>query len=177
MSGTVERLYGRMMSIVGIARLTASQAMGGKGVRRYQARFDGDEIRDGTPALQQYGVASRAKVGADALVVFLGGNRSSGIIIAVNDRRFQLELEEGEVALHDDTGQKVHLTRAGLVLDGGGKPVTIQNAPKVTADTPELHCTGRITADGDVTAGTVSLQQHQHRGVQSGGGQSGPPVT
>jgi phage baseplate assembly protein gpV len=35
---------------------------------------------------------------------------------------------------------------------------------------------GNITTTGDVTAGTISLKTHQHSGVATGGGVSGPPV-
>ncbi len=35
---------------------------------------------------------------------------------------------------------------------------------------------GDIEATGDVKAGTVSLLDHVHSGVQTGGGESGPPV-
>jgi hypothetical protein len=36
-------------------------------------------------------------------------------------------LKEGEVALYDDQGQKVHITRDGMMVDGGKskKPVTV----------------------------------------------------
>jgi hypothetical protein len=40
-----------------------------------------------------------------------------------------------------------------------------------------LAVTGSISATGDVSGpGQVSLQNHLHSGVQTGGGQSGPPV-
>jgi hypothetical protein len=41
----------------------------------------------------------------------------------------------------------------------------------------DLEVTGDIsTEDGDVIAGTVSLSDHVHSGVTTGGGDSGPPV-
>lgn len=52
---------------------------------------------------------------AEAFMSFLGGNRSHGIAVVVGDRRYRLyKLEEGEVALHDDQGQQVHLKRDGV---------------------------------------------------------------
>ena len=169
MSGGLERLYGRLMSVAGVARISATKVLGAAGVRRYQCRFDEAEIRDGTPSVQQYGLASRAKVGADAVLIFLGGNRASGIIIATNDRRYQLELEEGEVALHDDLGHKVHLSRTGIRIDGGGHNLVVTNAPKLLQN-------GDIEATGDVKAGGISLRAHQHTNVMPGGSQSGPPA-
>lgn len=62
---------------------------------------------------------------------------------------------------------------ATLVEVVAGK-VTVK-AASVVLDTPEVHCTGRLTAVGDIVAGTVSLETHVHTGVQTGSGISGPP--
>lgn len=52
---------------------------------------------------------------AEAFLSYLGGNRSHGIALIVGDRRYRLyQLDEGEVALHDDQGQQVHLKRDGI---------------------------------------------------------------
>ncbi len=40
-----------------------------------------------------------------------------------------------------------------------------------------MTVSGTITTPSDVVAGTVSLKLHQHSGVQTGGGVSGPPVS
>ena len=166
MSGALDRAWGRLASAFGFGSITATKALEGKGVRRAQVRFDGSEIRDETPLVGLYGVASRPLEGADAVLVFVAGNRSKGIIIATNDRRYQLELAEGEVALHDDQGQKVHLTRAGIVIEGAGKPITING---------DVTLNGKLTATGDVKAGDISLQKHPHGGVQTGAGKTGLP--
>jgi phage baseplate assembly protein V len=168
MSTMMEQLGGRLASMLGFARITATKDLGGKGLRSVQVTFDAAESRDGTPVVQQYGFASRPKVGADAVVTFIGGNRSLGIIIATNDRRFQIELAEGEVALHTDEGDKVHLKR--------GRIVSIVAGTQLEIDTPLITTTGRIEATGDIKAGTISLQNHRHGGVQSGGAQTAVPT-
>ena len=38
-----------------------------------------------------------------------------------------------------------------------------------------VQVTGPITASGDITAGSISLQQHTHNGVQPGNGNTGQP--
>jgi phage baseplate assembly protein V len=66
---------------------------------------------------------------AEFVIVFLGGNRSHGVIVAMDDRRHRLRnLKEGESAQYDDQGQKVHVSRDGIIIDGGKKelPVTIK---------------------------------------------------
>lgn len=164
------RLWGRLASLFGFARITATTALEGRGLRRAQLRIDSGEVRDDTPLVGQVGVSSRPLPGADAVLIFLNGDRSRGIVIATNDARWQLELAEGEVALHDDLGHRVHLTRQGIVIDGGGHPVRIQNTPEIAAETALL------TVTGDVVAGGVSLRQHRHGGVQGGNAQTGVPL-
>jgi Pectate lyase superfamily protein/Collagen triple helix repeat (20 copies)/Bacteriophage Mu Gp45 spike protein len=53
---------------------------------------------------------------AEAVVSFLGGNRSHGIVHTIGDRRVRLKgLRDGEVAVYDDLGHQLHLTRDGMV--------------------------------------------------------------
>jgi phage gp45-like len=66
--------------------------------------------------------------GAEAFVSFLNGNRTHGISLVSGDRRFRLfQLQPGEVALHDDQGHQIHLTRNGIAVSApNGKTVTLQ---------------------------------------------------
>lgn len=64
----------------------------------------------------EYGFASAPHAGAEAVVVAVQGKAEDLIIIAVDDRRFRVRLKAGEVALYDDLGQVVHLTREGIVI-------------------------------------------------------------
>jgi phage gp45-like len=66
--------------------------------------------------MQFYGFASRPHANSDHAVIALGNNPSMSISIASNDQRFQVSLVEGEVAIHDDLGQIVHLTRSGITV-------------------------------------------------------------
>lgn len=66
--------------------------------------------------VQHYGFASSPQAGAE-LVILVEGN----VITAIgsDDRRYRLALVNGEVALYDDLGQVVHLTRSGIVIKSG----------------------------------------------------------
>jgi phage baseplate assembly protein V len=89
----------------------------------------GNETTDGVERYQNYGLTSSPKApdangqGPEAIVLAVGGDRSLEVVIVVADRRFRFRggagtgLEEGEVALYDDLGQIVHLTRTGIVVD------------------------------------------------------------
>jgi phage baseplate assembly protein V len=167
MSSAMERMAGRLLSLCGFGRILATTGLGGKALRRAQVRIDDAEIRDETPLLGHYGITSRPLPGAQAVMVFPFGDRSKGLIIATNDARYQIELREGEVAIHTDEGDHVHIKRGGTIA--------IKASTKVEITTPLLTTTGRIEAAGDVLAGTVSLQQHIHGGVESGGGFTAQP--
>lgn len=60
-----------------------------------------------------------------------------------------------------------HMTVLGGMTVSGGGGSTI---------TGDFTLNGAMTATEDITAGTVSLQNHVHSGVQSGGGNTDKPV-
>lgn len=122
-------------------------------MQRLQVTVLSGEVRDQVERFQEYGFTSNPFAGAEGVMVSVGGNHDHGIVIAVDDRRYRLQgLSGGEVALYDDQGQKVHLTREGIVIDGAGKPLMITNTPEVTLDTPVAHLTGSLQVDGAVTS-------------------------
>ncbi|TKV19105.1 baseplate assembly protein, partial [Citrobacter sp. TBCS-14] len=74
----------------------------------------------------------------------------------VSDRRYRMKgLKTGEVAIYDDQGQSVTLTRAGIVVDGGGKVITFKNAPKARFEM-DLDVTGQIKDLCDTSGQTMS---------------------
>lgn len=106
-----------------------------------QLRLLAGERKDGVEHFEPYGFTSSPKPGAEHVTVFLDGDRSHGITIVVADRRYRLQgLEAGEVALHDDQGQKVHLTRNGIEI------VTAKDL-RVVAKNIKLHATESYSWD------------------------------
>lgn len=81
-----------------------------------QATFLVGETRDGMERPQDYGFTSHPLPGMQPFAGFFGGDRSNGFVIAMCDRQFRIKLERGEVAIYDDLGQKVHLTRTGVMV-------------------------------------------------------------
>ena len=140
------------------------------------------EIKGNIEHMEPYGFTSHPNPGAEAIALFIGGDRSNGVVIVAADKRYRLlNLQQGEVAIYDDQGQKVVLTRAGIVVNTPktltaicGGDVTIK-APKITLDAPDIYATGNIHASGDVKAGNISLNSHTHSGVESGGSSTGGP--
>lgn len=72
---------------------------------------------------------------AEAIVVYLDGDMSHPVVLAIGDRRYRLKgLKDGEAAIYDDLGQKVHITRDGIRVDAG----TAQKVIKVTCGQSEM---------------------------------------
>jgi phage gp45-like len=54
---------------------------------------------------------------AESFLFFGNGNRSHGLAIVTGDRRYRLHpLQPGEVALHDDQTQQLHISRKGIYV-------------------------------------------------------------
>jgi hypothetical protein len=74
--------------------------------------------------------------------------------------------------------QYVQFSPAGIKVSSPTAVTVV--APSITLDGP-VHVTGTVTGDssavftGDVTAQGTSLHNHTHSGVQTGGGNTGPP--
>lgn len=118
-----ERLIARLMAPLArsvgnmLARGTLVLANAATKMQSLQVRILDGEAKDAVEHFEPYGYTSRPHPGAEALLQFFGGDRSHGVAFMVADRRYRLTgLEAGEVALHDDLGQKVHLTRDGVVI-------------------------------------------------------------
>jgi phage baseplate assembly protein V len=144
----LRRSIGNMLARGVVSAVSSALKMQG-----LQVKLLAGEVKDGLEHFEPYGYTSHPKAGAEAVTVFMDGDRSHGVVIVVADRRYRLKgLAAGEVALYDDQGQKIHLTRSGIVVDGAGKPITIQNTPSVTMDTPQVSMSGNLSVTGNIVA-------------------------
>ena len=161
-----------------ISRCTVALANAGGKLQSLQIRMLAGEVKDGVEHLEPYGFTSCPHPGAEGVAVFPGGDRSHGVVVVLADRRYRLQgLKTGEMAIHDDQGQSVHLTRDGIVIKGAGKPVTVTDAEKLRVECP-IECTHDITDKVDsggssMAAMRVTYNDHDHPG-DSGGTTSKP---
>lgn len=117
--------------------------------------LSGEKLQD-AEQFQQYGCTSNPPPGSMAIVLPIGGKTAHGIIIATEHGSYRLKsLAPGEVALYDDQGQKIHITRAGIVVDGGGKPITVQNVSVLDVTTTGAV---NVTAGGKATVEAVGIE-------------------
>lgn len=110
----------------------------------------GVELEDGFKAtkvehVHPYGISYHPHAGAEVIAFALGGNRDHLMILPSADRRHRLNnLAPGEMAVHDDQGQKVHFTRGGLVVESA-KGITIKGPLRIEGDITHL---GSMTTTG-----------------------------
>lgn len=101
-----------------------------------------DELRDGVERMQNYGITSHPHPGGDAAVVFLGGNREQGIVLAFENRQYRVVgLQQGEVCLYDDLGNRVSLLR---------EMVKIEAVQHLEASAPTIKLVGAVTIEGSL---------------------------
>lgn len=93
-----------------------------------------DGTQDALERFQEYGLAGNPPAGAEAVRLSVHGSPDHSLVIAVEHRRFRMKgLKSGEVALYDDQGQVVHLTRDGI---------EVKSTKKVTIDSIEINLGG-----------------------------------
>lgn len=176
------RQLGRRVSMMlGIGRITAHNDSDGVQKVQYQTPL---EVRDNTPRMAEFGFSSGLPVGTDVVLAFLGGDRSSAVVVASNNQNYrQSDLNAGETVIYNQWGMFVKLTEAGIVIEAKGKSVDINNASTVTVkatesirlETPNVIVTGDITDHCDENAVTLkqlrdAYNEHTHsiKAVQSG---------
>lgn len=132
-------------------------------VKRFSAAGrDGETIED-RECLQHYGFTSRPLPGAEAIIIREGNHY---LMIASDDRRYRLAVEAGEAALYDDQGQKVHLTRDGIMvssplrIDAQAPEIRAEATERIEASAPEIEATAttRITASAPEIAASASTK-------------------
>ena len=173
MQRTLRPLLQRLQLMIG--RAVVLLVNDGTKLQGLQVSLLADEVRDQVERFQNYGFTSHPLPGAEAVAASVAGNRDHVLVIAVDDRRYRLTaLQQGEVAIYTDEGDKIVLKRGGTI--------EVTASTKVVLDTPLVECTGDVAVAGTVTAGVdvvaagISLVGHVHGGVDTGAGNTGVPV-
>lgn len=157
-------LEGRVRGMV--ARAIVRLVDDARKAQELQLELLAGEGQDAVERFQNYGLTSVPHAGAEALVVFAGGLRSHGVVLAVEDRRYRLTgLEDGEVALFDDLGNVIKLGRDAISITAVAKltveaPVFEVTADRVTIDSANIELGGSGGAavarvDDDVAGGKI----------------------
>lgn len=145
----VRRVWTRVRNMLGLGRVTLVDDSGA--VQRMQGVFSAEEVIDLLQRVAEFGFTSSPPAGSDMLVVFVGGERSKGVVLGTSHPESRpTGLAPGEAMLYSQSGQRVYLSAGGIVIDAAGTSVTVQNATDVT-----------VSASGDVSvtaAGALTLK-------------------
>ena len=137
------------------------------GAQLVQVKVSENWTQDQVPRLAEYGLHSNPPAGADAVLLFLAGNPGDAVVIATGHQQYRLHLQPGEVALSDDQGQVIKLSRTGVEI----------TAPLGVRITGDLSVTGNTSFTGQVRANSKRIDDsHKHSSVQVGTSQSGTVV-
>ena len=112
------------------------------GQDKIQARIFEGETLDNILRPEPYGFSHHPLPGSIAYLVFPAGDRSAGIALIVGDQKYILQLEKGEVAIYDHTGNFVKI--------GTGGVITAKASTKVIADAPLFETTGNAKVAGNL---------------------------
>ncbi len=116
------------------------------------------EVRADAERFQNYGFTSVPKAGAEAVVMFLGGDRSHPVVVAVDDRRYRKRnMQPGEVCIYTDEDDYIHIKRNGNIEIKCTTQVNIK-CPSVNME-GNLNVEGSITCDNNITDDTSSMNQ------------------
>ena len=164
--GAIQSLQRQVLSLIGRAVVKSINAA--SKCQTVDVELLAGQGKAGIEHLEPYGFTSRAKSGAEAVVLFPDGDRSHAVVVSISDRRYRIKgLKTGEVAFYDDQGQTVTLTRNGIVIDGGGKVITFKNASKARFEM-DIESTGQIKDLCDssgltMAAMRVTYNGHKHK--------------
>lgn len=171
MGNPIRDLSSRVMMMFGRGVLRGVNDANGR--QQLQVELLKGELRDGVEHMQNYGFTSHP-TGGDVAAASIGGNREQVIVLVVDDRRYRIPLEAGEVAMYDDLGNKIELLR---------DMVKITAVQHVEVMAPTIKLIGNLEVVGDITTtGTVTNNgknigsTHQHNGVTAGSGNTGAPI-
>lgn len=142
-----------------IARGVVALANAGRKLQALQVRITASEVKDAVEHFEPYGFTSHPLPGAEAVVVFPGGDRSHSIALMVADRRYRLQgLESGEVALFTDEGDSLVFKR-GRIVELTTDTLRINAATKVEFNTPlvealhQMRVVEQLTGNGGAAFG------------------------
>lgn len=179
--GILRQLGRRVAMMIGIGKITGYGDAGGIQKLQYQTPL---EVKGDTPRMAEFGFSSGLPVGTDVVLAYLGGDRSSAVIVASNNQQYRISgLKSGETLIYNQWGVFVKLTENGIEVEAKGKPVTVANATTVTVtatekirlETPRLEVTGDVIDNCDSNGATLKAlrdahNDHDHivKNVQSG---------
>ncbi|MEF1254556.1 phage baseplate assembly protein domain-containing protein [Vibrio sp. M260112] len=142
-----QRLMARIKNLIGTGTVT------GATTGMLQIKTATGRTNDRIKRVHNYGFMSRPLPEAKAYNLFIGGVMARGITVNVEDERYQIDLQPGEVAMLDDKGNLIHQTEQGIKIYAAQGKVEIIAASEVSVTAPEVN----VVADSSTFSGDVDI--------------------
>lgn len=118
--------------------------------------LNGEKLQ-GMEYFQHFGFTSNPPEGTMYVTIPLGGKTVHCIIVGTEHADHRPKgLLSGESVLYNAHSMKIHLTKDGIVVDGGGKDINIQNTSHIIATAAKFTIDGDLEVTGNVTAFSAS---------------------
>jgi len=145
----LQPLKKKIMLLVGRCILTAIN--NSEGTQKIQIKGLKNETVTDIERFQEYGFETYPKKDSEALILFINGNRDSGIVACVHDRNYRpKDLSEGDVCVYDYRGLRITIDSTGITLKTDDATTWKPNILDVDPFTGLPH--------GGPTAGIVKLK-------------------
>lgn len=162
MESAVRRLGNRLR--LAVARAVVNLVNDATRLQSVQVELQQGVVRDKVEHFQAYGFTSVAHPGSEGIALSVAGSTDHAVVINVADRRFRMTgLQSGEVAMHDDLGHCIYLTRNGIVIDGAGHQILMKNLAKLRVEAG-IESTGDIKDRCDGAGKTMASMRTTHNG-------------
>lgn len=158
MAANIMSDHRRIMNMVSRGVIAATDDETGLQLDQVSLLFEEDKIA--VERFQNYGFSSSPPADSEALVVFIGGGRDHGVIVATDDRQSRFTgLAPGEVVIYNgNTGDSLILKNDGSAELRTDKVVI--KCDEIEIEAPKIAIKGDIELDGDLTAtGSINAPQ------------------
>jgi phage baseplate assembly protein V len=125
------------------------------------------EVQSNVERLQQFGFTSVPLPGAEAVVLYVGGSRDHGVVIAADNRQLRItSLKPGEACVYNSQGDLVHV-KAGEIL--------IKHSLKVKVESSQVEI-GTEGLEKVLMGETFKAAFEAHTHIGNLGAPTGTPV-
>lgn len=119
-----------------------------------------------------------AQVGLQSQAQKISGISTTTAQLRTDDGAAFIELDPGSHEVNVVTSGKLTATAEETTVNGPvifNGPVTFNSSVTQSEGKGDASFGGNVTAKGDITASNISVKNHTHGGVETGGGQTGGP--
>lgn len=122
-------------------------------IKRFSASGRTDETIEDREYFQHYGFTSRPLAGAEIIII---NDDNHYLAIASDDRNYRVAVENGEVAIYTDEGDKIHFKRDKTIHVVSGNKLIADVTNEVDINTKAVKINASVSVDVDTQTITIN---------------------